>query len=138
MKSIILAVAIMFSCSKYIPLRPENIASIHPVFKDTTSNHFLGYRLTNGIVVKYDGRDTYVKQYLSENLGILDSIEKDADIERFTKVILNKKTFKPIPIPVKALPFKEFGYIKTKEGEIIFYGLPKDGFVDLTSNRVYY
>lgn len=130
--------AVTFSCSRYQQLQPESIVSIYPVFKDTSIYHYKGYTLSGGAFVKYDKQNIYVKQYLAENVSTLDSFEKDTDVERLLKLIRNKKTFKPIPMAVKILPFKEFGYIKTEDGNIIFYGLGKDSFVDLTSDRVYH
>jgi len=137
-KILIIVVLIIASCSRYIALKPEDILSIHPVFKDSSFNRQGGYILKNGDVVKYDKQNLYLKQYLDENKSRINLIEADTNPARLLNLIKMKRVFKPISLPIKVLPFKEFGYIKTKKGEIVFYGSSDSSIADLTGNRVYH
>jgi len=124
------------SCARQSRVRPDKIAAVYPVFQDTSIHHRNGYILSNGTVVKYDKGNLYVKEYLENNLGNINALAKDPDVRRIADIIEFGETFKALKLPIKVLPFKEFGYIRTSEGNVIFYGLGTESFFDLTNNYI--
>ena len=125
------------ACSRYTPLKPEDILSVHPVFKDTSFTYHRGYLLKNGVRVGWDKQNSYVKQYLAAHLDSLSAIKQDPDTQRIFRIIQSAKPFKSLPLPVKALPFSEFGYLKTTTGKVIRYGIGVDCLEDLDSHYIY-
>lgn len=139
MKSSIFIMLIVFSCasSRYTALKPGDIISLHPVFKDSTFYHHGGYDLANGEHIVYDKQDSFLKQYLAEHINSVNTIQEDTNTSRVTQIFQNSKPFKPIPLPIKVAPFSEFGYMKTKGGKVISYAMQMNSFHDLTNNRIY-
>jgi hypothetical protein len=117
-------------------LQKEKIVSVHPVFYDTLSRHYDGYKVKNELI-PYDKTNNGVKAYLSKNASQVDSFEKLEDWSRIAQRIENKKTKKYVPI--KVAPLSEFGYIKLTDNQVIFYGIMgTPTLIDLTNNKVYY
>ncbi|CAG5010139.1 hypothetical protein DYBT9275_04652 [Dyadobacter sp. CECT 9275] len=125
----------LFSCTKRNVLHTESILSVHPVFQDTSHNHWQGYRVKKELI-PYDVNNGYVKEYLSRNLNNINSFKEEENLSRIADKIKNSKTNKYFPI--KVIPLNEFGYVRLTNNKTILYGLMgNSAFIDLTNNKVY-
>lgn len=123
-------------CVSYQPLSKSNIKAVYVLFKDTTQTHYDGYKLYDGFIVKWDKKDIGVRTALNKYSDKLDALKQErpdykANFLAQTKHIITYT-------PIKVVPFREFGYIQTTSKQLIFYGMGRNVFIDLTNNRVYY
>lgn len=124
----------LFSCCVKNNLTFNKIHSIHVLFKSISYDNYEGYKLKNNEIIKFDKNFSYVKLALKKYETSLDSLPSNS-LNNF-KVFFKKNTTRYLPI--KTLPLKEFGYIKTTDNAIFYYGIIGDNvLINLTENIVY-
>lgn len=132
-----LSVLVYFSgCMTYRPLMNNNIKKVYVLFKDTSWNHYEGYKLRNGTTVKWDKKYDHVKKTLNDYKDKIQELPQESSnyLQHF---LLNKKAVKYTPI--KTVPLKEFGFLETNSNELTFYGIIGDSvLIDLSRDRIYH
>ena len=125
-------IIILFGCKTYKPIKPNEIKAIYTLYKG--KYRYREYTLFDSSVVKFDIKHSQVKIALEKYKNRLDQL-RNAPVNYLDSLIINKRTYKPVP--VKILPLREFGYVQTHSGKLIFYGIG-GAFIDLTNSKVYY
>jgi len=120
-------------CASYQPLLKSNIKTVHILFKGKPENY--DYNLYDDSIVHWDKKNIGIKRALNNYRNKLPLLKKEGP-DYLASFFANKKNHKYVPI--KVVPLNEFGYIETNSGQLIFYGLMRDTFIDLTSDKVYY
>lgn len=123
-------------CVSYQPLSKSNIKTVYVLFKDTTQIHYDGYKLYDGSIIRFDKKDIGVKAALNKYSEKLNSLKEESP-DYITHFLAEKKHIIKSR-PIKVVPLREFGYIKTKSNQLVFYGISRTVFIDLTNDKVYY
>ncbi len=128
--------SLFYGCKTYDYLKINNIQSVHILYSQDRWDNYTGYKLEDGSIIKWDKNNHFIKDELIKNQNNIDKL-KQVDPKSISKYISNKKTTNYFPI--KVIPLKEFGYIKTTRNIIIFYGIMgEQTFIDLTNDKVYF
>ena len=124
------------SCVSYKPLTKSNVKAVYVLFKDSSwRDHYNGYKLYDGSIVRWDKKDANVKAALNNYKNKIEELPKE-DSSYLAHFFSNKRISKHIRI--KVTPLKEFGLIETNSNEFILYGLVGTIFIDFTHERVYH
>jgi len=133
----ILFIAQLFGCKSYQHLAKNDIKEVYMLYQYKKGINYAGkYELYDNSVIDWDKHNTQIKKALASHVKNMGKLEKRpvADME---KIIINKKTtsYKAL----KVTPLTEFGYLKMRDGSVVYYGIMGDDiFIDLSSNQVYY
>lgn len=133
----ILFIAQLIGCKSYRHLAKNDVKDVYMLYQYKKGvNHAGKYELYDNSVIVWDKYNTQIKKALASHVQDMEKLEKRAvaDIE---KIITNKKTtsYKAI----KVTPLTEFGYLKMKDGSLIYYGIMGENiFIDLSKNQVYH
>ncbi|KAA8474034.1 hypothetical protein F1649_22440 [Arcticibacter tournemirensis] len=114
----------------------NNIKKVYVLFKDTSWNHYEGYKLHDGATVKWDKKYDHVKKTLNDYKDKIQELPQESS-NYMQHFLLNKKAVKYTPI--KTVPLKEFGFLETNSNDLTFYGIIGDSvLIDLSRGRIYY
>lgn len=129
-------IALLSGCVSYQPLSKSNIQNVYVLFKDTTQVNYDGHKLYDGTIIKWDRKHIGVKAALNRYRFKLDSLREETPT--YILNFLAEKSRIEKYRPIKTIPFQEFGYIKTKSNQLIFYGKGRKILIDLTNAKIYH
>jgi len=123
------------SCKSYQHLKETEITDAYMLYQYQKGINYTGqYELYDKSIINWDKQNIQIKKALADHVNNFKNLERRsvADIQF---MILNKK---PITYrPIKVIAPKEFGYLKMRDGSVVFYGIMGDSFIDLSSNKIY-
>lgn len=137
MKYLIFLTIFFASCTLQKKITLKEIKSVHVLFSSPSWGNQSGYKLNNGETVKWDTRNIEVKRALDRYSSNIDSLQYKSSL--YAEKLLKDKNKVDRYVPFKVVPLREFGYLKTASGKLIYYGIMGENtFIDLSSNQVYY
>lgn len=140
-KYLIIIFFILFSsCSRKIYLKLHEIESVHVLFKcenerDRYSVYSLReYKLLDNSTIAWGKNNSSIKLALKKFQNRINSLPRQ-DPKYLEDFLNGSKATRYKPIKVR--PLNEFGYVRMKNGETLFYGIDSI-LIDLTNDIVYY
>jgi len=118
-------------CANYQPLLTGNIKIVHILFKNKPGNY--AYNLYDHSIVHWDKKNIGIRRALNNYRNKRSFLKKEGP-NYLASFFAKKSQIRAN----KSSTLNEFAYIEMNSGQLIFYGLMRDTFIDLTTDKVHY
>lgn len=132
---LLLIMACVSCASKKNVISVDNIKSVHVLYERNDTDKYYEYTLYDGTHLRWSRDFTPEKAALQNYEAKLDSLpqKRATYLESF---MAGREIIRFYPIKTK--PLKEFGYVKTKENKVLYYGIMDDSTLLNFSNKTIY